>query len=433
MTWDDGQVRRVAEHVARLARAVAPEGTRAVAHAVVDAGWSRAGATAAVIDSELSLPHRPEHVREAAARVAYLVTAIDAPPVVVHGVVTSDPARSSAPVGAGPVLAVRAIDLVLAQFPDDPALPWSGEVTSMDALDMASDGLIAPRTLTDAVVRYRPGRRVILRFDRAGGATGVYAKVHASGRDLAAVANARAIASSAPGFRTVALLGHGARSGTVWTEDAGGVPMTELLTGPGAGAAVVEAATGLALLHASDVDAPVATAIERVAAEFGRRARRLASADPSLGGALDALVGVLMRSTPTGGSVVTQYGDFHHEQIRVTEQGLVFLDLDSIRRGPPERDLAEFAAHLLATLGSRSGRTAELAMAMADGYARAVRAPDPVALRWYLRVELLQRAYGALKTMRPGWQDEARALIELALGGEVESVTGFVRSPRRPR
>jgi aminoglycoside phosphotransferase (APT) family kinase protein len=421
----------VAVHVARLARAVAPEGCVEVAHALVDHGWIARGATAAVLHCELSLSAKPERVLEAAAVVAYLVTAPPAAPVIVHGIVSADPARR-ADLGMA-ALDLPGLDLTVARFTDDPAFPWAGAFASPDVLDGAPADLVVPRATADAVVRYRPGRRVILRFDRTNDAEGVYAKVHAGGRDVEAVANLRAVSATAPGFNAVPLLSHGPRTGAVWTIDAGGVPMTEVLDGPEAGAAVSEAADGLARLHAAIVDAPPATGIDRIAAAAGRRARRLAAADPSLGDALDALVALLLRSAPSApDATVTQYGDFHHAQVRVTERGLVFLDLDSLRLGPPEHDLAEFAAHLLAFRGRSEGRTAELATTLVEQYSRAASSPDPATLRWFLRLELLQRAFGALKTLRPGWQDDASALIDLGLGRDVEAVAPLAHRPLRP-
>jgi hypothetical protein len=89
-------------------------------------------------------------------------------------------------------------------------------------------------------------------------------------------------------------------------------------------------------------------------------------------------------------------------------------------------------ANLLTLLGRRDGLTAELASTMVERYAHAASAPDPIALRWYVRVELLQRAFGALKTLRPGWQDDARTLVEIALGDDVDLIVSAAGLPRGP-
>jgi hypothetical protein len=176
-------------------------------------------------------------------------------------------------------------------------------------------------------------------------------------------------------------------------------------------------------LHASGVDAPPDVGLDRVLPETERRARRLTAGDPALTDALDAALARMREDHPTSIGAVTCYGDFHHEQVRVSGDRLVFLDLDSVRLGAAESDLAEFVAHLVATLGTHDGRTFELAMLLVERYAAACGQPvDARAMRWFVRAELVQRAFSAMKTLRPGWQRDARTLAELAAGRDINGI-----------
>lgn len=221
---------RVHGSIERLARATSSDGCALVAGALAEAGVVPSGARAAVLDSELALPSKVDRADEATLGVAYLLTAPAHAPLIVHGVATAVP-PTTRPGPSAHCLRVDPLDLVLTPFPIDAALPWLSRLGGPADLDGIPDDTIAPGSLTDAVVRYRPGRRVILRFERACG-TAVYAKVHAGGRDRDAAANLRAVVTAAPGFPAAALLAHGPATGTVWTAAASGVPMRDVLPAP---------------------------------------------------------------------------------------------------------------------------------------------------------------------------------------------------------
>jgi aminoglycoside phosphotransferase (APT) family kinase protein len=401
-------MRAVADRVAALAGAVGPNGCASVAERV-----SGTGDAVEVIHSELSLPLRPEHVDDAVIGVAYRISTRDGHSTIVHGTLATKPPQATAD---DLVITLDDLTLTLRPFPIDDAMPWLAGMSTPAALDAAPPDIVATPSFADAVAHYRPGRRVVVRVERSDGSA-IYAKVHAAGRDLVAVANARAIADAPPPLVTAELLGHGAATGTVWTRDAAGTPALDAITQHEARVPMPQIAASLAVLHRTPVDAPTALTPERIVAESVRRARRLTSAEPALVEWCDAVVARLSHALPTVGDIVTLHGDFHPGQIRITDDGPVLLDLDSIRRGEAERDLAEFTAHLCVALGPQHQQVRTIAASLIEGALGAGIRIDHTRMKWYTTAELLQRAYGELKALRPGWPDRARALLELAADG----------------
>lgn len=425
MAWHDLGVRTPEPHVAALAALRHPDGAAMVLDALVDRGLASPGDRVEVVDAELAIAAKPARAAEATMRPAWRVDRDDGAPLLLHGIAVATGGGAAAaaalaalwPDGTGPdpIVADGAdgVGVAAAAFTDDPSLPWLAAVAAGAPLDAAPVGVRRPEHLASAVVRYRPGRRVIARFARDGG-TDVFAKVHAGGRDRAIAAHLDALAERLPGLPRATVLGHGPATGTIWTDDVGGVTLTSLLGGAdtdtaGDGrAALVEAIGRLPELHASAIDAPDALPHAQVAIESRRRARKLAVALPWMEVELLALADAIEREMPAEPATrSTLYGDFHTDQVHVVDGGIRFLDLDSMRCGAVERDLAEVVAHL------PDERAQPLVDTIVGAYEEAAsRAIDRALLVWYLRCERLQRAFSALKALAPGWEAE----VERAVG-----------------
>ncbi|WP_300585136.1 phosphotransferase [Marivita sp.] len=104
---------------------------------------------------------------------------------------------------------------------------------------------------------------------------------------------------------------------------------------------------------------------------------------------------------PQGRAVL--HGDLHVGQFIVTSTGTVWLvDLDDLALGPPEADLANFAAHLATTESTLS--IAEWARRACDDWDRLGQRADRRVFTHYLHLALLRRHLKLREAGRPDFE-----------------------------
>ena len=106
------------------------------------------------------------------------------------------------------------------------------------------------------------------------------------------------------------------------------------------------------------------------------------------------------------------HGDFHPDQCVDTPDGLRLLDLDEIRAGVPEEDLADWIADALSE--QRQLELSEAAAPLFEGYREAGGRIEGDRLRALVCEELLERAVAGMRRLERGAVERARALIERA-------------------
>lgn len=111
---------------------------------------------------------------------------------------------------------------------------------------------------------------------------------------------------------------------------------------------------------------------------------------------------------PTGRAVL--HGDLHVGQFVVEPSGAVWLvDLDDMAIGPPEADLANFAAHLATTMPAPG--IAACAGEVCRAWAKLGGALDPEVFRRYLHLSLLRRHLKLREAARPDFEAEILAYL----------------------
>jgi len=116
------------------------------------------------------------------------------------------------------------------------------------------------------------------------------------------------------------------------------------------------------------------------------------------------------------------HGDFHLDQLVGSPQGPVLVDLDSIVRGAPEIDLAEFLVDL-ALRGLPDGIARDVTGRLLTSYADSSGTDvDPALLAIFADVEFLNRCYRKLRHHAPGWQADLET--ELARHAAVTDLVG---------
>lgn len=112
---------------------------------------------------------------------------------------------------------------------------------------------------------------------------------------------------------------------------------------------------------------------------------------------------ILSEPVPTGGA--TLHGDLHVGQfIRSDDETVWLVDLDDLAIGPPEADLANFAAHLATSQPSRS--IGDWSDRVCGAWVQVGEAVDHRVFGRFLRFALLRRHLKLREAERPDFEDE---------------------------
>jgi ATP-binding cassette, subfamily B, bacterial len=126
---------------------------------------------------------------------------------------------------------------------------------------------------------------------------------------------------------------------------------------------------------------------------------------------VNKLVERLAGGMPTGLAFVPAHGDFHVDQLIVTDQKFAVIDFDGMCYAPAALDIATYAADVV------RGRTQDLDNVSAvlaevlDGYGT-----EPDGLKWYLCTAILARSTHPFRAQTPNWPQRVTAMVAAAEG-----------------
>ena len=297
----------------------------------------------------------------------------------------------------------------LRRFLDDPAAAISR------ALGMAPAG--APEV---SVLSYVPRRRAVLRID---GAVPMIAKLGRMRDEGDCHARQVALARRADrGFRMPDPLGYDPVVGVRVESLIDGTSVEHLLDSVDLDALLGGVATAIVALHAED-PVPEAGAIghhDLLEHLDTKTLGRLTATLPDLARRIAALAERLHETAPGAtGRTVLLHGDLHPANLVIANDGPVFIDLDNLATGPPERDLGIFAGRLLLLGLKDGGRVAEIsdvARRMPEFYADAGgTAIDEGTFGWYVAASILTRQISnGIRRLGPGLTAIAEGLLGVA-------------------
>jgi Phosphotransferase enzyme family len=260
---------------------------------------------------------------------------------------------------AGSRLAERALGGVLQRFPLDVRLP---------GLAVASEG--------GELVRYKPGRRAVIRYP------GAYGKLRADGRAPLAL----------PG--TPPVLEHRPELGLAVYAEVPGTPLREC----DREAWMEPVAEAMKRLHATRVDLP-AHSMEAEVADLRAAAELATWLGFECGDLAERLARRMLAVPPRAATI---HGSFHDDQVLVGDEGITLLDLDSAAVGHPLLDVGHFASYLTAA-GEDAARAAFLEACD----------PGPDALL-FEAAALLRWSSLPFRDLEPGWRDAVAHRVALA-------------------
>jgi|GEM_PF-497845 len=321
------------------------------------------------------------------------------------------------------------------KVPSDPTLPTLSLAADAAHITTALRALgQVTAHVTDArVVRHKPGRRCLVRYDVAGlereapvaggahvgrrapaigaadtgGAAAapskppivLFGKLFASARGprVLAVHTHLHAAQRADGPRLPEPLGYLDDSGVVLLGAVPGVPVTaRLRAGDVALAARIGAALGA--LHASPAPLERRHDPDDELAPLAARVARLQAADERVGRRAQAALAQLEAAAPRARDWRHQpvHRDLHPEQVLVAPDGRIgFVDLDDAALSEPALDVGNFVAHLVwlgCTTATAAARLRDTALAFRRAHATVDARMDAAVVRWCEAAALLRLA-----------------------------------------
>lgn len=297
----------------------------------------------------------------------------------------------------------------LVSFPRDRVLPGleralddKRTIRWIKELDLFDSSEVRRRRSTFTVLRYKPERRAVMAVnlslknsDGTRGERRVGVRVHEPEETMRIEAT-RAALKPDKGLRYPALLG---------SDPTAGILLEEWVTGtaPADGSFEHVELVGEALAHLHNMLPPAGEMPEKV---------------PSLGilRTLDADLAAeserLMRAVPLPRGRVLIHGDMHPDQWILDDEGIVMLDLDALRPGEPEEDLASWLAdaHLEGEAADDQRERLIAAYEEAGGPGINSFRLDQLILR-----QIVIHASSALRRMELNAEEQARKLMEAAL------------------
>lgn len=327
------------------------------------------------------------------------------------------------PSPAGPGVVRLDPHTVCRLFPNDAALRrlrwWLEPRKLKRSLDSCAEPghRISGRGTSVQVLRYKPQRRVVLRVDLATGTRRRRMLVRYSARSDHGALGRLARHLRRHGVAVPAPIGQ--------FED-GHVTVDSFVDGTTLGSAALsgtaidasELAAAISRFHRSP---PLeAKARPPLAALSNAQAglRGLTSLHPASADVARSVTGALERTMPDPDeSAVLLHGDLHGDNVLVSTDGVLFVDLERISLGPAAADLGQLLGHATAVGIHRADTTApllDLARAALDSYQSSGGLVDPGALAWYTAIALTEQAVLTARRLERDWPVRSIELLEAA-------------------
>ena len=270
-------------------------------------------------------------------------------------------------------------------------------VLQLYPVDLRLSGLVDAAAGAE-LVRYKPGRRAVLRYRR--GERVVYGKLRADDAGSSHMVVARSLIAA--GIATPTPLQYRPDLRMIVHAEAPGTRLAEK-RGADLEAWMEPVADALARLHATGVAAVPTFSIERELEDLRAAVEVSAALLPESRGAIDRLAARLIADFTAVQPVARViHGSFHDDQVLVGPAGVILLDLDSVAVGHPLLDVGHFASYLGAA-GEHAARTRFLDAC----------APGPEALL-FEAAALVRWSSLPFRALEPDWPAAMQRRLELA-------------------
>lgn len=274
---------------------------------------------------------------------------------------------------------------MIAALPNDPALPHLGTVADPDAMQVelsratGDDGF----TLQGIhLVRHKPGRRAILRYDveTVCGRSVLYAKTFASERGPKVYAITTTIVKAAafgPDIALPAPVAYLPYLRTIVQRGVPGEPVADRLAANDT-ALAARIADALYRFNTSGIDLGRRHDLRKELSPLAARVEQVVQRDAALGDLARTLLDRLAAADQDelAWRWLPVHRDMYHEQVLVDGDRLAVLDLDDAAMSEPAVDVSNVVAHLM-LLGAQRGSGVQDLQPVIDAFLGRAHALDP--------------------------------------------------------
>jgi thiamine kinase-like enzyme len=330
-------------------------------------------------------------------------------------------ARLTAPKFGSAFSRIPKFDLVIWSFPNDPALPWLSEMIEPEKvkkhLPFSVDDLEKINDIKIEVVNYRPELRCTTKYEIQAEQFSkmLFAKTFAdeSGAEIFERMKTLCDESCFEGFIIARPLAYDNALRTIWQEGLTGQPIVKIINKFNSQGIIEKISSGLAALHRSKISCSNKITIEDHLVELRKKTAKLIREFPSLQSQLQFALSDLERDQPAQNSWQIIHGDFHINQLMMSNERIALFDFDEIARGDPLQDIANFIADLYAQ-NFDNAFISRISSAFIKAYQKQINWHiSPHRLDWHLRVQLLTRAYRSYWQRKPDVENSIRFYLDL--------------------
>jgi hypothetical protein len=314
---------------------------------------------------------------------------------------------------------LREAGLIAWPFPWDPAMPSLRLLCDRDVVaahlpgDRLDRGDITRATgMSHRAVRYQPETSAVIeyRLGEAPEATTVYGKTYARrwGKELDHRQNElwRRGFPDSP-LRVARPLGADEDLNVVWTLGVGGPSLLDSLPQIDVGRTAGAIADAVGALHGSGVPLRDRVTRQQCAAEADKKLRKISTVSPEHGRELARLCQPALDTArdEAPGPAVAAHGDLHADQILLSADGPVLLDLDSMVHAEPELDFAEMIVDVCMRNPPGNVVVSDFCTTLLESYSSHTTPLHGGALAFYANAEFVNRCYRRLRLPSPDWRN----------------------------
>ena len=272
---------------------------------------------------------------------------------------------------------------------------------------------------TPELIRYKPGRKALLRYELRHGA--LYGKLQTDDRGAALFSIGHALATA--GVVTPVPVTYLPDLRMLVHPEARGAPLAVLRGTAEYNGWMGPVAEALAHLHTTGVrlHRPAVREADSVLAA----ARSVGQLVPQIAESVRELATKIITALDTANATQgVVHGDFYDDQALVGADGVVLLDFDEVCSGAVLQDVGNYLAHL--TAGNGGEQLDGIRAAFLHAYTALRPVPEERVLAWEAAA-LLKLASGPFRRLEPRWDEGMERLVRLA--GQRLQESGIWRAP----
>ena len=351
------------------------------------------------------------------------------------------PTPLTSPAFGKPLVHLPNLDMIIWAFPNDPKLHHLPKLLDMQTVQntlplsmerkSTLDWLHQIGDIRSNLVRYKPESRCTIRYDlrekthSTSSAHAIYAKTFADECSTSVFQGneyfwEQSLADSR-GFTVAKPLGLTKEINTVWQDGIYGYSLRKMINRTNFHDLLTIVGKNLAVFHKSRLMMKRIMSHKDRVIEARKQSAKIYQAFPERKKSLCSFLLELEEQITDFSSAPTSviHGDFHLEQLMLSNHRIVLCDFDDLAQGDPLQDVADFLAQLYFY-----GYTPDFIALMTRSFCLAYGCHveweiSQERVRWHMQIQFIRKACRELLQLQPGWNRRMEHFLMLAQQGDV--------------